>query len=76
MGKALNGLYLVIGEEEKKIRQDSVATGTPGSKRCLGCCSRVVCSQGLVKSASSPCGVCAISYQKESEYRAGLGIKA
>ena len=27
-GKALDGLYFMIGEEEKKIRRDPVATGS------------------------------------------------
>ncbi|NDY92232.1 DUF4197 domain-containing protein [Ideonella livida] len=35
-GKALDGLYLVIGEEEKKIRQDPVATGSALLKKVFG----------------------------------------
>jgi hypothetical protein len=35
-GKALDGLYLVIGEEERKIRQDPVATGSALLKRVFG----------------------------------------
>ena len=27
-GKALDGLYLMIGEEEKKIRRDPIGTGS------------------------------------------------
>lgn len=35
-GKALNGLYLIIGEEEKKIRQDPVGTGSAILKKVFG----------------------------------------
>jgi hypothetical protein len=35
-GKALDGLYLMIGEEEKKIRQDLVAAGSEILKRVFG----------------------------------------
>ncbi|MDI1340863.1 DUF4197 domain-containing protein [Polaromonas sp.] len=35
-GKTLDGLYLVIGEEEKKIRQDPVGTGSAILKRVFG----------------------------------------
>lgn len=35
-GKALNGLYLIIGEEEKKIRQDPVGTGSALLKKVFG----------------------------------------
>ena len=35
-GKALNGLYLMIGEEEKKIRKDPVATGSAILKKVFG----------------------------------------
>lgn len=35
-GKALDGLYLMIGEEEKKIRQDPVGTGSAILKRVFG----------------------------------------
>jgi len=35
-GKALDGLYYMIGEEEKKIRQDPVATGSAVLKRVFG----------------------------------------
>ena len=35
-GKALDGLYLVIGEEEKKIRQDPVGTGSAILKKVFG----------------------------------------
>jgi hypothetical protein len=34
-GKSLDGLYLMIGEEEKKIRQDPVGTGSACCARCL-----------------------------------------
>lgn len=34
--KALDGLYLVIGEEEKKIRKDPVATGSEILKKVFG----------------------------------------
>lgn len=34
--KALDGLYLMIGEEEKKIRRDPVATGSAILKRVFG----------------------------------------
>ena len=34
--KALDGLYLVIGEEERKIRQDPVATGSAILKKVFG----------------------------------------
>jgi hypothetical protein len=34
--RALDGLYLVIGEEEKKIRQDPVATGSALLQRVFG----------------------------------------
>lgn len=35
-GKSLDGLYLMIGEEEKKIRQDPVATGSAVLKKVFG----------------------------------------
>jgi Protein of unknown function (DUF4197) len=35
-GKALDGLFLMIGEEEKKIRQDPVATGSAILKKVFG----------------------------------------
>jgi hypothetical protein len=35
-GKALDGLYLMIGEEEKKIRQDPVGTGSALLGRVFG----------------------------------------
>jgi Protein of unknown function (DUF4197) len=35
-GKALDGLYYMIGEEEKKIRQDPVATGSAVLKKVFG----------------------------------------
>jgi hypothetical protein len=35
-GKSLDGLYLIIGEEEKKIRQDPVGTGSAILKRVFG----------------------------------------
>ena len=35
-GKALDGLYLMIGEEEKKIRRDPVATGSAILKKVFG----------------------------------------
>lgn len=35
-GKALDGLYLVIGDEEKKIRRDPVGTGSQLLERVFG----------------------------------------
>lgn len=35
-GKALDGLYFMIGEEEKKIRQDPVGTGSAVLQRVFG----------------------------------------
>jgi hypothetical protein len=35
-GKALDGLYLMIGEEERKIRRDPVGTGSALLKRVFG----------------------------------------
>ncbi|MBE7419961.1 MAG: DUF4197 domain-containing protein [Ideonella sp.] len=35
-GKALDGLYLVIGEEERKIRRDPVATGSAILRKVFG----------------------------------------
>ena len=35
-GKSLNGPYLIIGEEEKKIRQDPVGTGSAILKKVFG----------------------------------------
>ncbi|MES2102160.1 MAG: DUF4197 domain-containing protein [Pseudomonadota bacterium] len=35
-GKALDGLYLMIGEEERKIRKDPVGTGSAILKRVFG----------------------------------------
>ena len=35
-GKSLDGLYLVIGEEEKKIRRDPVGTGSAILKKVFG----------------------------------------
>ena len=35
-GKALDGLYLMIGEEEKKIRRDPVGTGSAILKKVFG----------------------------------------
>ncbi len=35
-GKALDGLYLIIGEEERKIRQDPVGTGSAILKKVFG----------------------------------------
>lgn len=35
-GKALDGLYLMIGEEERKIRRDPVATGSVILKKVFG----------------------------------------
>jgi hypothetical protein len=35
-GKALDGLYLMIGDEEKKIRQDPVGTGSAILKKVFG----------------------------------------
>ena len=34
--KALDGLYLVIGEEEKKIRRDPVGTGSAILQKVFG----------------------------------------
>jgi hypothetical protein len=34
--KALDGLYFMIGEEEKKIRRDPVATGSALLTRVFG----------------------------------------
>ncbi len=34
--KALDGLYFMIGEEEKKIRQDPVGTGSEILKKVFG----------------------------------------
>ena len=38
-GKTLDGLYLVIGEEEKKIRQNPWAAAVPSSRKCLARCA-------------------------------------
>ena len=35
-GKSLDGLYLIIGEEERKIRQDPVGTGSAILKKGFG----------------------------------------
>jgi Protein of unknown function (DUF4197) len=35
-GKALDGLYFMIGEEEKKIRRDPVGTGSAILKKVFG----------------------------------------
>ena len=35
-GKTLDGLYFMIGEEEKKIRQDPVGTGSALLKKVFG----------------------------------------
>ena len=35
-GKSLDGLYFMIGEEEKKIRQDPVGTGSEKMKKVFG----------------------------------------
>ncbi|MCW5660728.1 MAG: DUF4197 domain-containing protein [Burkholderiaceae bacterium] len=35
-GKALDGLYLMIGEEERKIRRDPVATGSAILRKAFG----------------------------------------
>ena len=35
-GKTLDGLYLMIGEEERKIRRDPVGTGSAVLKRVFG----------------------------------------
>ena len=35
-GKALDALYMVIGEEERKIRQDPVGTGSALLKKVFG----------------------------------------
>ena len=34
--KALDGLYTIIGEEERKIRQDPVGTGSDILKKVFG----------------------------------------
>jgi hypothetical protein len=34
--KSLDGLYLMIGEEEKKIRQDPIGTGSAVLKKVFG----------------------------------------
>jgi Protein of unknown function (DUF4197) len=34
--KALDGLYLIIGEEERKIRQDPVGTGSDILRKVFG----------------------------------------
>ena len=36
IGKSPDGLYLIIGEEEKKIRQDPVGTGSGIVKKVFG----------------------------------------
>ena len=35
-GKSLDGLYTIIGEEERKIRQDPVGTGSAVLKKVFG----------------------------------------
>ena len=35
-GKTLDGLYLMIGEEERKIRQDPIGTGSAVLKKVFG----------------------------------------
>jgi hypothetical protein len=35
-GKALDGLYFMIGEEERKIRKDPVGTGSDILKKVFG----------------------------------------
>ena len=35
-GKALDGLFLVIGEEEKKLRKDPLGTGSDLLKKVFG----------------------------------------
>jgi hypothetical protein len=35
-GKSLDGLYTIIGEEERKIRQDPVGTGSAILKKVFG----------------------------------------
>lgn len=35
-GKTLDGLYFMIGEEEKRIRQDPVGTGSTLLKKVFG----------------------------------------
>ena len=35
-GKTLDGLYTIIGEEERKIRQDPVGTGSAILKKVFG----------------------------------------
>ena len=35
-GRALDGLYFMIGEEERKIRQDPIGTGSAILKKVFG----------------------------------------
>jgi hypothetical protein len=35
-GKSLDGLYTIIGDEERKIRQDPVGTGSAILKKVFG----------------------------------------
>jgi hypothetical protein len=35
-GRTLDGLYLMIGEEERKIRQDPIGTGSAILKKVFG----------------------------------------
>ena len=35
-GKALDGLYFMIGDEEKKIRKDPIGTGSAILKKVFG----------------------------------------
>jgi hypothetical protein len=35
-GKALDGMFLVIGEEEKKLRKDPLGTGSDLLKKVFG----------------------------------------
>jgi len=36
MGKSLDGLYLILGNEEKKARQDPVGTGSAVLQKVFG----------------------------------------
>ena len=36
MGKSLHGRYLIIGEEEKRIRQNPVGTGSAVLQKVFG----------------------------------------
>ena len=46
-GKSLDRLYLIIGEEEKKIRQDQEGTGSAILTRVFGAIRQAVCGFGM-----------------------------